>query len=131
MRSLLVASLLSLGGLCLIGLVGGDPRGTRDLAASSYITLAGLALSVAVGVAAWRLGTRRALWLVVPSVMLAVIGGLCGWIAGAEFTGQPDSAARLAATPGRVAFMLAMTAAGMALPSVGLAALTRRGKART
>ena len=134
MRTLALPAGLALVGLVALGLLAGDPRATRDVLASWHITLAGLGLAVAVGAAAWWVGRRRSAWLLPPSVLLAVIGGLSGWIAGAEFTHQPDSAAHLATTPARVAFMLAMTAAGMALPSVllaWLAGLTRRDRART
>ncbi len=131
MRPLLVA----LTGVILIGLVGGDPRAAHDLSRPSYILVAGLALALGVGTFAWYRGARRSFWLLAPSVLLAVMGGLSGWIAGAEFTGHPDSAAHLAGTPGRVAFMIVMTTAGMSLPSVALARLAGRarppGTART
>ena len=127
--------LAALMGLISIGLVAGDPRAAHDPSRSSYILVAGLLLSLAVGALAWYGGARRSLWLLAPSVLLAVMGGLSGWIAGAEFTGHPDGAVHLGETPGRVVFMLAMTSAGMALPSVALAWLAgqarRPGTART
>jgi hypothetical protein len=136
MRTLAVPAMVALIGLVLIGFVGGDPRAVRDIGSASAIDLAGFVLAIGVGAIAWRTGRRRAWWLVIPSVILAIIGGLCGWIAGAEFTLAPDTAVHLSTTPGRVAFMLAMTAAGMALlPAVlvwlaGIGA-TPRDRART
>jgi hypothetical protein len=124
----------ALVGLVVLGLVAGDPRATSDVEASWRITLAGSLLAVLVGLFAWYGGRRRSWWLAPPTVFLALMGGLIGWISAAEFTHQPDTAVRLATQPGRAAFMVALTAAGMVLPSVGLAALAgirRPGRART
>jgi hypothetical protein len=130
-KTLAIPAVVALVGLGLIGLVGGDPRAARDIGLSSSIDLAGLALAVAVGALAWWLRRRRNAWFAVPTVFLAIFGGLCGWIAGAEFTLEPDAAVHLKEAPGRVAFMLAITAIGMALPSSVLSAVTARGRART
>jgi hypothetical protein len=127
MRTLVMPAVLAAVALGMIGLVAGDPRATRDLSVAASIDLAGLAVAIGVGVLTWRAGRRRAAWLLVPSVVLAVSGGLCGWIAGAEFTLAPDTAVHLA-TPGRAAFMLVMTAVGMALPAGGLALLVGRAR---
>jgi hypothetical protein len=124
----------ALAGVCVIGLLGGDPRGARSIDAATFISLAGATLSAAVGLLAWRAGRRRARWLIAPSVLVALIGGLCGWIAGVEITGDVDRAARLV-SPGRVAFLVAMTAFWMAcLPALTMLVadgLTRLGTRRT
>ena len=125
----------ALVGLVAVGLVAGDPRATHDISASQHIVLAGLALSIAVGVLVWLRGRARAWWLLVPSVVVAVMGALSGWIAGAEFTGAPDVAVHLSGSPGRVVLMLVMTTLGMAFPVVGVVSLagrfTRPGTTRT
>ena len=61
-----------------------------------------------------------------PTGIVAVTGALCGWIAGVEFAGDTAAAVHLATAPGKVAFLVAMTAAGLALPTAGVAALARR-----
>jgi hypothetical protein len=136
MRTLALPAVLAVVGLSAIALVGGDPRAVSELGAATTIDLAAAALAIAVGAIAWLTGRRRTVWVLVPSVVLALVGGLCGWIAGAEFTLAPDTPVRLSTAPGRVAFMLAMTAVGMSLfPSLlvllaGLGA-TPRDRART
>jgi hypothetical protein len=135
MRRVALPALAALVGLSLIGLVGGDPRATNDLAVADRICLTALVLSGGVAFAAWSAARWRSYWVLPPTVVAAVLGGLCGWIAGAELTGAPDTAVLLNGAPGRVAFMLAMTTLGMALPAVGLTALAdllkSLGKART
>jgi hypothetical protein len=54
------------------------------------------------------------------------MGALCGWIAGVEFAGDTQTAVRLASAPGKVAFLVAMTTAGLALPTFGVTAFARR-----
>lgn len=125
MKRLARVAALALGGVALIGLVGGDPRGTHSLARSEQIVLAGLALCVVVTFFAWR-GARAAAWWLAPTGVVAVMGALSGWIAGCEFAGHTDVAARLASSPGEVAFLVAMTAAGLALPAAGLSAIAGR-----
>jgi hypothetical protein len=126
MRRLALPTSAALLGLCAVGLVGGDPRATHDVGTSWNIVLAGLVLSVGVGVLAWLRGRARAGWLLVPTVILAVMGGLSGWIAGAELTHAPDTAVHLSGSAGRVVFMLVLTTLGMALPAVGLVSLVGR-----
>jgi len=127
MRTLALPTVVALIGLSAIGLVGGDPRAVRELGAATTIDLTGFALAVIVGAVAWRTGRRRPAWLVVPSVILAVTGGMCGWIAGAELTLVPDTPVHLSTAPGRVAFMVVMTAVGMALAPALLAWLAGIG----
>jgi len=55
-----------------------------------------------------------------------VMGALSCWIAGVELAGDTHTAARLATAPGKVAFLVAMTTAGLALPTAGVAGLARR-----
>jgi hypothetical protein len=86
-------------------------------------------------VVAWR-GARLSLFWMLPTAIATVMGALSGWIAGVEFAGDTQTAARLATAPGKVAFLVAMTGAGMSLPAAGVvaaaaAALRRLGKART
>jgi hypothetical protein len=126
---LLVA--LALGGLVAIGLVGGDPRGTHSLERSEWILGTALLLCACTTMLAWRGARVSALWLL-PTAVVTVMGALSGWIAGVEFAGDTQTAARLAAAPGKVIFLLAMTTAGMALPAAGVAAALRRfGRGRT
>jgi hypothetical protein len=114
-------------GLLALAVVGGDPRGARSLDASTVIALAGLALALGVGALAGR--GARSRWLLVPSLALAAMGALTGWIAAAEILGDPAHAAH---TPGRAAFLLALTASGMSLPPLGLAWIFKpRGRGRT
>jgi hypothetical protein len=127
---------VALVGLSLLGLWAGDPRGAVSVDDSTVTTLLGLALALAVGALAWRSIARpRAAWLLAPTLLAASFGGLCGWIAGVEILGDTARAARLAAAPSRVAFLLSLTAAGMALPATAIAALlgrlTRRDRAET
>jgi hypothetical protein len=115
MRVLALPAAVAVLGLCLVGVIGGDPRAVHQISGAEWIDLCGLVLAVAVGITAWRCGRRRSWWLIVPAVVLAIVGGMCGWIAGAEFTLQPDTAVHLGTAPLRVAFMVAMTAVGMSL----------------
>jgi hypothetical protein len=61
----------------------------------------------------------------VPTGIVAVMGALSGWIAGVEFAGETQTAVRMATAPGKVAFLVAMTTAGLALPTFGVAAISR------
>ncbi len=129
----LVARLVAvaLAGVAAIGLLGGDPRGTHSMARSEWIVLAGLLLCVCTTIVAWR-GARASYWWLAPTGILTVMGALSGWIAGVELAGDTQLAARLATAPGKVAFLVAMTAAGLALPAAGLALVVRRfGRAET
>lgn len=127
MKRLLLALAVALAGVALIGLVGGDPRAAASLAAATRTTLAGLTLSVALGLGVWAFPKeRRRLWLLIPIVMLAVFGALSGWIAGAEILGEPTEPVQLALQPGGVAFLVAMTAFGMVLPALGASGLAGR-----
>jgi hypothetical protein len=130
----LISSLLAVVGVALLGLCAGDPRGARSVEAAAWTALVALLLAFAVGAASWRLGRRRQAWLLAPSLALAATGALSGWIAGVEILGDTAHAAHLDAAPGRVAFLVAFTSAGMALPPAALAWLAgvrRPGRART
>jgi hypothetical protein len=116
---------LALVGVIAIGLAGGDPRGTHSLERSEWIVAAGLGLCVATALVAWR-GARASAWWLVPTGFVTLMGALSGWIAGVEFAGDTQTAVRLASAPGKVAFLVAMTTAGLALPSSGVAAIARR-----
>jgi len=116
---------LALAGVAVIGLFGGDPRGTRSLERSGQTVLAGLLLCVCTTVITWRT-TKSSAWWLLPTGVVAVMGALSGWIAGVELAGETGTAARLATAPGKVGFLVAMTAAGLALPTAGVAALARR-----
>jgi len=120
---------LALVGVVAIGLVGGDPRGTHSLERSEWIVVAGLLLCTCTTIITWRT-TRASAWWIVPTGIVAVMGALCGWIAGVEFAGDTQTAVRLASAPGKVAFLVAMTTAGLALPTTGVAAVARRLSAR-
>jgi hypothetical protein len=121
--------------LSLIGLLWGDPRAAAELSRADLICGAALVTAVAAAVIAWRSGRSKSGWWLPPTVILAVSGGLCGWIAAAEFTFQPDVPVRLGQMPLRAIYMVSLTALGMALPALavtGLASLlTPRGTART
>ena len=116
---------LALAGVVAIGLVGGDPRGTHSMDRSEWIVLAALLLCTCTTIITWRT-TRASAWWLVPTGIVAVMGALSGWIAGVEFAGDTQTAVHLASAPGKVVFLVAMTTAGLALPSAGLAALSRR-----
>jgi hypothetical protein len=115
---------LALVGVVAIALVGGDPRGTHSMERSEGIVVAGLLLCACTTIVTWRI-TRASAWWLVPTGSVAVMGALSGWIAGVEFAGDTEVAARLASTPGKVAFLVAMTAAGLALPTAGVGAISR------
>jgi hypothetical protein len=116
---------LALAGVVAIGLIGGDPRGTHSLERSEWIVVAGLLLCTCTTIITWRT-TRSSLWWIIPTGIVAVMGALCGWIAGVEFAGDTQTAVRLASAPGKVAFLVAMTTAGLALPTFGVTAFARR-----
>ncbi len=131
MKRLGLVVVVALAGVALVGLVAGDPRGTHSLQRSEAIVLAALACCALVAVVAWR-GARASAWWLPPTGIVCVMGALSGWIAGVEFAGDTQTAVHLATAPGKVLFLVAMTVAGMALPTAGVAAaLTRFGRART
>ena len=115
---------LALAGVVAIGLVGGDPRGTHSMARSEWIVVAALLLCTCTTIITWRTTRASAFWLV-PLGIVAVMGALSGWIAGVELAGDTQTAARLAIAPGKVAFLVAMTVAGLAVPTAGVAAISR------
>ena len=125
MKRLAITVALALAGVVAIGLVGGDPRGTHSLERSEWIVVAGLLLCTCTTIITWRT-TRASAWWIVPTGIVAVMGALCGWIAGVEFAGDTQTAVRLASAPGKVAFLVAMTTAGLALPTYGVTAFARR-----
>ena len=125
MKRLAITVALALAGVVAIGLIGGDPRGTHSLERSEWIVIAGFLLCVCTTIITWRT-TRASPWWIVPTGIVAVMGALCGWIAGVEFAGDTQTAVGLAFAPGKVAFLVAMTAAGLALPTFGVTALARR-----
>jgi hypothetical protein len=116
---------IALAGVAAIGLVGGDPRGTHSMDRSNAIVLAGLLLCVCTTIVQWRT-TRASAWWLAPLGIVAVMGALSGWIAGVELAGDTQTAARLASAPGKVLFLVAMTTAGLALPTFAVGALARR-----
>jgi len=124
-KRLAITVALALAGVVAIGLVGGDPRGTHSLERSEWIVVAGLLLCMCTTIITWRT-TRASAWWIVPTGIVAVMGALCGWIAGVEFAGDTQTAVRLASAPGKVAFLVAMTTAGLALPTYGVTAFARR-----
>ena len=125
MKRFAVTVALALAGVVAIGLVGGDPRGTHSMERSEWIVVAALLLCACTTIITWRT-TRASAWWIVPTGIVAVMGALSGWIAGVEFAGDTQTAVRLASAPGKVAFLVAMTTAGLALPTSGVAALARR-----
>ncbi len=125
MKRLALTVGLALAGVAIIGLIGGDPRGTRSMERSEHLVLAGLLLCICTTIITWRTTGASAWWLV-PTGVVAIVGALSGWIAGVEFAGDTGTAVRLATAPGKVAFLVAMTAAGLALPTAGVAAIARR-----
>jgi hypothetical protein len=135
MRASFLTAAAALVGVCILGLAGGDPRGAPTLGVSTGIAIAGSAVALAVGWIAWRAGRRRSGWLLPPAMGLALAGALCGWIAGVEILGDVDRAARLAAAPKRVAFLVGMTAFWMAAFPLALTAasdaIKRLARART
>ncbi len=124
MKRFAITVALALAGVVAIGVVGGDPRGTHSMERSEQIALAGLLLCTCTTIVTWRI-TRASAWWIVPTGIVAVMGALSGWIAGVEFAGDTQTAARLATAPGKVAFLVAMTTAGLALPTFGVGALGR------
>ncbi|MDB4970013.1 MAG: hypothetical protein JWN44_5702 [Myxococcales bacterium] len=130
MKTLAPVVVVALVGVTTVGLVGGDPRGTGSMARSEWIVVAALLLCATLAAVAWR-AARVSAWWLVPLFVVTVMGALSGWIAGVEFAGDTHVAARLATAPRKVAFLVAMVAAGLALPPSGVAALARRlGRAR-
>lgn len=125
MRLLGRIALVALVGVVAIALVGGDPRGTRSLERSEQIALAGFLLCACTTIIVWRT-TRVSAWWLVPTGFVTVMGALSGWIAGVELAGDTHTAVRLATAPGKVAFLVAMTVAGLVLPTAGLGALAQR-----
>ena len=125
MKRFAITVSLALVGVVAIGLVGGDPRGTHSMERSEWIVVAGLLLCTCTTIITWRT-TRASAWWLVPTGIVAVMGALSGWIAGVEFAGDTQTAVRLASAPGKVAFLVAMTTAGLALPTFGVGALARR-----
>ena len=115
---------LALAGVVAIGLVGGDPRGTHSMQRSEWIVVAGLLLCTCTTIITWRT-TRASGWWLVPLGIVAVMGALSGWIAGVEFAGDTQRAVQLATAPGKVAFLVAMTTFGLALPTFGVSAISR------
>ena len=135
MKRLGLVCVVALGGLVAIGLIGGDPRGTHSMARSEWIVVAALLLCVCTTTIAWR-AARLSFAFIVPLGIVTVMGALSGWIAGVEFAGDTQTAVHLSTAPGKVAFLVAMTTVGMALPLVGAAAaagvvVRRLGRART
>ncbi len=124
MKRFVVTVVLVLAGVVAIGLVGGDPRGTHSMERSERIVLAGLLLCTCTTIITWRT-TRASGWWLPPLGIVAVMGALSGWIAGVELAGDTQTAVRLATAPGKVAFLVAMTTAGLALPTFGVGALGR------
>lgn len=124
MKRLALTLAVAVGGVAAIGLVGGDPRGTHSMERSEWIVAAALLLCACTTIITWRT-TRAAAWSLAPMGVVAVAGALSGWIAGVEFAGDTGSAARLAGAPGKVVFLVVMTAAGLALPTSGVAAISR------
>jgi hypothetical protein len=124
-KRLAVTVALALAGVVAIGLVGGDPRGTHSMERSEWIVVAAFLLCACTSIVTWRT-TRVSAWWLVPTGIVAVMGALSGWIAGVEFAGDTQTAVRLATAPGKVAFLVAMTTAGLALPTAGVAAIARR-----
>jgi hypothetical protein len=92
---------------------------------SEWIVVAGLLLCTCTTIITWRT-TRASGWWLVPLGIVAVMGALSGWIAGVEFAGDTQRAVQLATAPGKVAFLVAMTTFGLALPTFGVSALARR-----
>jgi hypothetical protein len=115
---------LALAGVVAIGLIAGDPRGTRSMERSEHIVVAGFLLCVCITIVTWRI-TRASAWWLAPLGVTALMGALSGWIAGVEFAGDTGVAVRLASAPGRVAFLVAMTTAGLALPTAGVGSISR------
>jgi hypothetical protein len=120
---------IALAGVAAIGLVGGDPRGTHSMDRSTSIVFAGLLLCACTTIVQWRT-TRASAWWLPPLGIVAVMGALSGWIAGVEFAGDTQTAVRLASAPGKVLFLVAMTTAGLALPTFAVGALARRFSSR-
>jgi hypothetical protein len=116
---------LALAGVVAIGLVGGDPRGTHSMERSEWIVLAALLLCTCTTIITWRT-TRASGWWLAPLGIVAVMGALSGWIAGVEFAGDTQTAVRLGTAPAKVAFLVAMTTFGLALPTFGVSAIARR-----
>lgn len=135
MKRLLLTTAVAAGGLTALGLALGDPRAASELSRSSLTCALGLLVAIGAAVMAWRAGRARSVLVLVPAVILAIAGGLSGWISAAELTHEPDLAVRLTEKPLRAAFMVGLTALGMALPALGVTGLaglfTPRDKART
>jgi hypothetical protein len=134
-KQLLLTTAVAAGGLSVVGLALGDPRAASELSRANLVSGLGVLVAIAAAVIAWRAGRARGLMVLVPAVILAIAGGLTGWISAAEFTLEPDVAVRLAEKPLRAAFMVGLTALGIALPALAVTAVagrfTPRDRART
>jgi hypothetical protein len=116
---------VAVAGVAAVGLLAGDPRGARSLDGADRIVLLAVALACAVGTLAWR-AARRSGWWLPPSLLLALVGALAGWIAGVELTGHAEHVARWSASAREASFLAIMTAVGMGLPPTLYATLVRR-----
>ena len=125
MKRFAITLSLALVGVVAIGLVAGDPRGTRSMERSEHIVVAALLWCATLTSVAWR-NARVSAWWLAPLGIVTVTGALSGWIAGVEFAGETQTAVRMATAPGKVAFLVAMTTFGLALPTFGVSALARR-----
>ena len=140
MRSFAGPLLLALVGVALVGLLAGDPRAARTADGGDRLLLVYAALAVAVGALAWR-GAGRSAWWLPPSLLLALMGGILGWLGSIVGSGDFERIPHLAVAPGHALMVTAATAAGMALPAALYAAvisrlherrpLKPRGRART
>jgi hypothetical protein len=122
-KPLLLVTVAAAVGISLIGFALGDPRAASEMSRASAETVLGLMVAIIASAIAWRAGRAKSFLVFVPTVILAIAGGLCGWISAAEITHEPDLPVRLADQPARAAFMVALTALGIALPALGVTGL--------